>query len=96
MNLHGILLSCLNWCSWLLLGIVRQVTKADMAVGPSLAASLEPLVRHRNKTSLSLFFWEILIWEICPSEPAELVPLPYSRVRSTRYSDRLYDFRNHS
>ena len=35
-------------------------------VGPSLAASLEPL--------------------------AQLVPLPYSQGRSTRYSDRLHDF----
>ena len=28
----------------------------------------------------------------CSSELAELFPLPYSRGRSTRYSDRLYDF----
>ena len=28
----------------------------------------------------------------CSSEVAQLVPLPYSRGRSTRYSDRLYDF----
>ena len=29
---------------------------------------------------------------MCSSELAELVPLPYSRGRSTRYSDRLHDF----
>ena len=28
----------------------------------------------------------------CSSELAELVPLPYSRGRATRYSDRLHDF----
>ena len=28
----------------------------------------------------------------CSSELAQLVPLPYSRGRSTRYSDRLHDF----
>ena len=28
----------------------------------------------------------------CSSELAQLVPLPFSRVRSTRYSDRLHDF----
>ena len=51
-------------------------------VGPSLAASLEPLAHRRNIASLSLFY----------SSMAELVPLPYSRGRSTRYSDRLHDF----
>ena len=29
---------------------------------------------------------------MCSSELAELVPLPYSRGRSTPYSDRLHDF----
>ena len=47
-------------------------------VGPSLAASLEPLAHH--------YFGK------CSSELAQLVPLPYSRGRSTRYSDRLHDF----
>ena len=28
----------------------------------------------------------------CSSELAELVPLPFSRGRCTRYSDRMYDF----
>ena len=56
-------------------------------VGPSLAASLEPLVHHPNVASLSLFYRYR-----CSSELAQLVPLPYSRGRSTRYSDRLHDF----
>ena len=52
--------------------------------GPSLAASLEPF------TSLSLFYR--YYFGRCSSELAQLVPLPFSRGRSTRYSDRLHDF----
>ena len=59
-------------------------------VGPSLAASLEPLAHRRNVASLSLFYR--YYFGRCSSELAQLVPLPYSRRRSTRYSDRLYDF----
>ena len=59
-------------------------------VGPSLAASLEPLAHHQNVASLSLFYR--YYFGRCSSELAQLVPLPYSRGRSTRYSDRLHDF----
>ena len=59
-------------------------------IGPSLAASLEPLAHCRNVASLSLFYR--YYFGRCSSELAELVPLPYSRGRSARYSDRLYDF----
>ena len=59
-------------------------------VGPSLAASLEPLAHCRNVASLSLFYR--YYFGRCSSELAQLVPLPYSRGRSTRYSDRLHDF----
>ena len=59
-------------------------------VGPSLAASLEPLAHHRNVASLSLFYR--YYFGRCSSELAQLVPLPYSRARSTCYSDRLHDF----
>ena len=59
-------------------------------VGPSLAASLEPLAHRRNVASLSLFYK--CYFGRCSSELAQLVPLPYSGGRSTRYSDRLYDF----
>ena len=57
---------------------------------PSLAASLEPLAHRRNVASLSLFYR--YYFGRCSSEVAELVPLPYSRCRSNRYSDRLHDF----
>ena len=59
-------------------------------VGPSLAASHEPLAHRRNVASLSLFYR--YYFGRGSSELAQLVPLPYSRGRSTRYSDRLHDF----
>ena len=59
-------------------------------VGPSLAASLEPLAHRRNVASLRLFYR--YYFGRCSFELAELVPLPYSRGRSTRCSDRLDDF----
>ena len=59
-------------------------------VDPSLAASLEPLPHCLNVASLSLFYR--YYFGRCSSELAQLVPLPFSRGRSTRYSDRLHDF----
>ena len=59
-------------------------------VGPSLAASLEPLAHCRNVVSLSLFY--TYSFSRCSSEVAQLVPLLFSRGRSTCYSDRLHDF----
>ena len=59
-------------------------------VGPSLAASLEPLAHRRNVASLSLFYR--YYFGKCSSELAPLVPLPYSRGESTRYSGILHDF----
>ena len=58
-------------------------------VGPSLAASLEPLAHRRNAASLSLFYR--YYFGRYSSEQAQLVPLPFSLGRSTRYSDRLHD-----
>ena len=59
-------------------------------VGPALAASLEHLAHRRNVASLSLSYR--YYFGRCSSELAQLVPLPLSRGRSTRYSDRLHDF----
>ena len=59
-------------------------------VDPSLATSLEPLAHRRNVASLSLFYR--YYFGRCSSELAQVVPLPFSRRRSTRYSDRLHDF----
>ena len=59
-------------------------------IGPLLAASLEPLAHRQNVTSLSLFYR--YYFGRCSSELAQLVLLPFSRGRSTRYFDRLHDF----
>ena len=59
-------------------------------VGPSVAASLEPLAHHGNVASLSLFYR--YYFGRCSSELAQLVPLPFSRGRSPCYSDRLHNF----
>ena len=59
-------------------------------VGPSLAASLEPLAHRRNVASLSFLYR--YYFGRCSSKLAQLVLLPFSRGRSTRYSDRLHDF----
>ena len=61
-------------------------------VGPLLATSLalEPFAYCRNITSLSLFYR--YYFRRYSSELAQLVPLPYPRVRSTNYRHRLDDF----
>ena len=59
-------------------------------VGPLLAASLEPLAYRRNVASLSLCYR--YYFGRCSSELVQLVPFPFSRRRSTRYSGRLHHF----
>ena len=87
--MYGILSSCLGWCPYLELldKLQKQICRT---VGPSLAASREPLAHCRNVASLSLFYR--YYFGRCSSELTQLVPLPFSQGRSTRYSDRLHDF----
>ena len=59
------------------------------SVDPSLAASLEPFAHCWNKVSLRFFYRYYFGRSL--SELAQLVPLPKSRGRSTRYSDGLHD-----
>ena len=76
-------------CYWELLDkLQKQICRA---VGPSLAASLEPLAHCQNIASLSSFLSLPYYFCRCSSELAELVPLPFSR-GVTCYSDRLNDF----
>ena len=56
------------------------------AADPSLTTSLEPLALRQNVASLSLLY--MYYFGRCSSELAQLVSLPFSRGRSTRYSDR--------
>ena len=82
--MSGLVLLVATWNLWI---SYRNICRT---VGPSLAASVEPLAHCRNVASLSLFYR--YYFGRCSSELAGLVPLPYSRGRSTRYSDRLHDF----
>ena len=58
--------------------------------GPSLAASLEPVAYYWNVASLDLFYKYYFVR--FSSELAQLVSLPYSRGRSTPYSNSLHAF----
>ena len=60
------------------------------SVDPSLASSFEPLAHRQNVTSLNLFYR--YYFGRCSSELAQLVPLPFSEGRCTRFFDRLHDF----
>ena len=57
-------------------------------VGPSVAASPEPLAHRHNIDSLSLFYR--YYFGRCSFELIELVPLPCSRGRSTRYFNKFH------
>ena len=89
--MYGILLSCLAGAPSCYLYFLDKLQKRICKiVGPSLTASLEPLAHRRNVASLSPFYR--YYFGRCSSELAQLVPLPFSRGRSTHYSDRLHDF----
>ena len=59
-------------------------------VGASLAGSVESLAHCRNIARLSFFYR--YYFGTCSYEPSQLLSLPHSQRRSTRYSDRLHDF----
>ena len=90
--------SCMEYCCHVWAGALscylelldKLQKRICRTVCPSLAASLEPLAHDRNVASLSVFYR--YYFGRCSSELAQLVPLPYSRGRSTRYSDRFHDF----
>ena len=91
MAMYGILLSSWAGASSCYLELLDKLQKRICrTVGPSLAASLEPLTHHHNVASLSFFYR--YYFGRCLSELAQLVPPPYSRGRCTHYSDRLHDF----
>ena len=77
----------MEYCCHIWAGAQKRICRI---VGPSLAASLEPLAHHRNVASSSLFYR--YYFGRCSSELAQLLPFPFSQARSTRYSDRLHDF----
>ena len=89
---------CMEYCrhvwdiapSWNLELLHELQKRICRSVGLSLAASLEPFSHCQNVASLSLFY--NYYFGRYSSELAQLVLLPDSRGRSTRYSDRLHDF----
>ena len=94
---------CMEYCCHVLAGapscylelLDKLQKRICRTVGPSLAASLEPLAHRRNMASLCLFY-RYYFGIRCSSELAQLVPLYFSQGRSTRYSDRLHDLNHHS
>ena len=89
--MHGIL--CNVWAVALscYLELLDKLQKwICRTVVPSRATSFEPLANRRNVASLTLFYRHYC--GRCSSELIQLVPVSYSRGRSTRFYDRLYDF----
>ena len=66
---------CHVWASYYLELLDKLQKRICRTLGPSLAASLEPLAHRRNATSLSLFYRHYFCrWS---SGLAQLVPLPF-------------------
>ena len=94
----SIIKPCMEYCCHVCAGTPRCSLKISDklqkricgTVGPLLAASLEPLANRRDVANLSLLYG--YYFGRCSSELAQLVSLPHSRRRSTRYSDRLCNF----
>ena len=74
MTMHGVLLSCLDWCCYLELldNLQKQICTT---VGPSLTTSLEPLAHYQNVASLNLCYR--CYFGRCSSELAQMILLPY-------------------
>ena len=94
----SIIRPCMEYCCQVWVGacscyleVLNKLQKRKcMTGGPSLAASLEPLAHCQNVACLSLFYR--YYFGRCSSELAQLIPLIFSRGRSTSYSDRLHNF----
>ena len=85
---------CMEYCCLVLDGVssyyLELLVKLQKRICSTVGPSLEPLAHRRKVASLSIFYR--YYFGRCSSELAQLVPLPFSRGRSTRYSDRLHDF----
>ena len=90
--------SCMEYCCHVWAGapscyleLLNKLQKRICrTVDPSLAASLEPLVHHRNVVSLNLFYK--YYFGISSSKLAELVPFSYSRKSTHYFNDILSPF----
>ena len=81
--------SCIEYCFYLEL-LVKLQRRICRTFGPLLAPSPESLAHRQNLASLSIFC--SYCFGRCSAEQAQLVLIPYSRGRSTRYSNRLHNF----
>ena len=87
--MYGILLSCLDWCPYLLLGIVRQATKTNRQGCWSFTCCSSWILGSSSKCDQLFYRY---YFGRCSAKLAQLVPLYFPRGRSTSYSDRLHDF----
>ena len=86
---------CMEYCCYIWAGapncylelLDKLLKRICRTVGPSLTTSLDPLAHRQEGTILSLSYK--YYFGRCS---LELVPLPFSQGRSTRYSDRLHNF----
>ena len=62
--MYGILLSCLGWCPWLLLGIVRQATKINVQDCWSFTCCFSWTLGSFLKCGQLLPFLQVLLWQI--------------------------------
>ena len=90
--MYGILLSRLGRRPWLLLGIVRQATKTNMQDCWPFTCCFPWTLGSSSKCDQHKTFIYRYYFDRCSSELAEMVPLSFSRGRSTRFSDRLHNF----
>ena len=73
-----------------MLDMLRKRLCKTVDLTTKFTASLEHLAHRQNVASLGLLNRNYFV--ICPSDLAEMVPLPHSRGRSIRYSNKLNDF----
>ena len=92
----------LRWLNWFRQFICGELYSFNLRNSITHMHGLVVYVKEGLSFALS-FVWKSLVFRIvgwshkyyfdrCSSELAQVVPLPYSRGRSTHYSDRLHDF----
>ena len=83
--MSGLVLLIAAWNCWISYG-----SRYEGLLVLHLLPLLNPCLIVEMLPALSLFYK--YCFGRCSSELAQLVPLPYSRGRSTQYSDRLHDY----
>ena len=89
--MYGILLSCLDWCSLLLLGIVRQATKTNIPNCWSFICCFSRTLSLLWKYGQLKSFLQVLLWQMfCRTVSTGSTSFFLREV--SHYSDRLHDF----